>query len=751
MQIFFPGTEELPEEIDSSSELSDMNFSQEPAHLKGNDRTPSMDKNTKQSSSIFGHRATSLPALCCASNVKCTMSEAKHPLSPVFSKAHKGTWESRCTPPGATDVRFITNLRNSNFSNSANHNLISDVNSSEHSPKVRQNKLKRSLSDGLIMEGRKKKIKDQNPFQNVQVIQCCDGNYMESKKSSQVSVLQRFPEETDEGGQEVNYMLTKERRKKRKLVRSISHSSGTPLVNRKYDNEDYLPPPPSVKKLLQIFESTSPSSSSEKSFEESRCGENKSKDSIDELSGEVTQEIITEINEFPSGVQRSRGFSDSTNNTEVIHCPLVRSFSEPKPLRNVRKSIRSIPPIVTLLRKQFETLSPLQNSFTDESCLSKLRKTFFTESSPTIQERAEKIVIASQVNVNGSSEIQKSEMLLNENAGKISEIRRETDITVPTAVLDNKCMVDSPLETYTSPTSEIFELGRTKLEILRGPGTPSVKCLAKQFEDAASVIATSGTIKTKNDKKICPCEESTENCVECKEKTTKMTETRPVQMCLKEDSIHSDNSNPETQKNEFRVGQLVEKFVGSSDVNFEGDRLSVLEHESLEVRRESDVASLIERFSNANKRRHSSSSLTTSEVMVSMSTSNCSVFTMIISEVFTEQPEPVQASIGSQVQLRCSSIEEYGLTWLIIFRNGSVMSSDPAFSLPASGMSVEPFSTTAHESVLTVNGTEDNNGIKVQCVAMNVTYLRRCQSRKVSVIFYQPGTLYASVTKLTFV
>ena len=67
------------------------------------------------------------------------------------------------------------------------------------------------------------------------------------------------------------------------------------------------------------------------------------------------------------------------------------------------------------------------------------------------------------------------------------------------------------------------------------------------------------------------------------------------------------------------------------------------------------------------------------------------------------------------------------------------MSSDPAFSLPASGMSVEPFSTTAHESVLTVNGTEDNNGIKVQCVAMNVTYLRRCQSRKVSVIFYQPG------------
>ena len=115
---------------------------------------------------------------------------------------------------------------------------------------------------------------------------------------------------------------------------------------------------------------------------------------------------------------------------------------------------------------------------------------------------------------------------------------------------------------------------------------------------------------------------------------------------------------------------------------------------------------------------------------------------MIISEVFTEQPEPVQASIGSQVQLRCSSIEEYGLTWLIIFRNGSVMSSDTA-SLPASGMSVEPFSTTAHESVLTVNGTEDNNGIKVLCVAMNVTmnatYLRRCQSRKVSVIFYQPG------------
>ena len=54
-------------------------------------------------------------------------------------------------------------------------------------------------------------------------------------------------------------------------------------------------------------------------------------------------------------------------------------------------------------------------------------------------------------------------------------------------------------------------------------------------------------------------------------------------------------------------------------------------------------------------------------------------------------------------------------------------------------MSVERFSTTAHETVLTINGTEDGNVVRVECIAQNITYLRRCSTPEVQVIFHQAG------------
>ena len=78
---------------------------------------------------------------------------------------------------------------------------------------------------------------------------------------------------------------------------------------------------------------------------------------------------------------------------------------------------------------------------------------------------------------------------------------------------------------------------------------------------------------------------------------------------------------------------------------------------------------------------------------------------------------------------------------------------DAAYRFSTFGLSVQPFSTTANESMLTVNGTEDNNGVKVQCIAFNATTLRRCPGRRVSVIFFQAGMIKLTFAciKLTFV
>ena len=99
------------------------------------------------------------------------------------------------------------------------------------------------------------------------------------------------------------------------------------------------------------------------------------------------------------------------------------------------------------------------------------------------------------------------------------------------------------------------------------------------------------------------------------------------------------------------------------------------------------------------------------------------------------------------------------MIWGIIYPDRTFISSDDIIAtrlLPAFDMSFQPFSITAHESVLTINGTERNNGIMVRCVAYNGTStpFRRCPGRTVSVMFYQAGMIkltFASCINLTFV
>ena len=98
------------------------------------------------------------------------------------------------------------------------------------------------------------------------------------------------------------------------------------------------------------------------------------------------------------------------------------------------------------------------------------------------------------------------------------------------------------------------------------------------------------------------------------------------------------------------------------------------------------------------------------------------------------------APIETQVQLRCSVVQEYGVQWAISSSDGSPITtaeSDSVVSLGSRGISFKPLSVTAQESVLTINGTGVNNGTTVECVAalLNNTFIR-CSSEVVHMIFY---------------
>ena len=96
------------------------------------------------------------------------------------------------------------------------------------------------------------------------------------------------------------------------------------------------------------------------------------------------------------------------------------------------------------------------------------------------------------------------------------------------------------------------------------------------------------------------------------------------------------------------------------------------------------------------------------------------------------------APIGTQVQLNCSAVQGYGVRWLVTSSGGSPRSTAAVDAvtytrLGSLGISFEPLSITAQESVLTVNGTEGNNGTTVACVAVLLTGTEdmECSSGKV--------------------
>ena len=93
------------------------------------------------------------------------------------------------------------------------------------------------------------------------------------------------------------------------------------------------------------------------------------------------------------------------------------------------------------------------------------------------------------------------------------------------------------------------------------------------------------------------------------------------------------------------------------------------------------------------------------------------------------------APIGTQVQLRCSVVQGYSVQWFVTRPGGGAISSLEPGVLESIGFI--PTSVTTQESMLAVNGTEDNSGTDIQCVAVLITdTTTRCPSEAVQVTFY---------------
>ena len=117
----------------------------------------------------------------------------------------------------------------------------------------------------------------------------------------------------------------------------------------------------------------------------------------------------------------------------------------------------------------------------------------------------------------------------------------------------------------------------------------------------------------------------------------------------------------------------------------------------------------------------------------------CSYFVL---KVFTEEPGPgpLRAPLGTQVRLTCSVTESYRIEWSYLppgeenMRNDLRTNTDGIEQyLRNRGITVErPSNTTSH---LIVNGTEENNGSSVSCLAI-LTVTNKTASRPVEIIFY---------------
>ena len=108
--------------------------------------------------------------------------------------------------------------------------------------------------------------------------------------------------------------------------------------------------------------------------------------------------------------------------------------------------------------------------------------------------------------------------------------------------------------------------------------------------------------------------------------------------------------------------------------------------------------------------------------------------------IFLEQPEPVLAPLGTQVELTCRVAMGYRVVWNVGVPGRTVITTEESgiiSALLSRGIETEGSSAENREPTLTISGTAENNQTTVQCRAVNVTNIfQRCDSDVVTMTFY---------------
>ena len=105
-----------------------------------------------------------------------------------------------------------------------------------------------------------------------------------------------------------------------------------------------------------------------------------------------------------------------------------------------------------------------------------------------------------------------------------------------------------------------------------------------------------------------------------------------------------------------------------------------------------------------------------------------------------EQPEPVLAPLGTQVELTCRVAMGYRIVWIVGIPGVGEVDAEGfgvISRLSSRGIETEVSSAENREPTLTISGIVENNNTTVQCRAVNVsTIFQRCDGDVVTMTFY---------------
>ena len=118
----------------------------------------------------------------------------------------------------------------------------------------------------------------------------------------------------------------------------------------------------------------------------------------------------------------------------------------------------------------------------------------------------------------------------------------------------------------------------------------------------------------------------------------------------------------------------------------------------------------------------------------------CAIFVNTETIIILEQPEPVLAPVGTQVELICRVAMGYRIVWIVgIPGEGEVNAEESGAisALSSRGIETEVSSAVNRDPTLTISGTVENNQTTVQCRAVNVSNIfQKFDSDEVTMTIY---------------